>query len=319
MNLLDIYTDFKNKVINKSGVLRIILPIIEEHDDELLRLQAIDLLTTLNFKDKQLFKFFEHLIISDINEKIRNAALIYLCKHFSEKSGSLFKWVINHETSYSCQITLLQSFQKQDMDGTRKLLLAILNRMKKVKFLNQDKQFPNHKYRIILKSVLKSQIVKNFSVSLLSEIIINFFTLKHLINLFPNVFFELNPENVLIERLDLSDYLEYEVKGTPWGWKNNIDTLSKIEGLVHLKNLKQLDLSNNLLKNVEGIVALENLTHLNLMNNQIDDIRNLNHFNALPNLKYLNLEGNPICKKLNSSSFKQKLEVVLTGKYLEMK
>jgi Leucine-rich repeat (LRR) protein len=117
----------------------------------------------------------------------------------------------------------------------------------------------------------------------------------------------------------MSDYLEYEVKGTPWGWKNNIDTLAKIEGLKNLKYLKKLDLSNNLLRNIEEIVSLKSITHLNLANNKISELKNIAYINELPNLKYLNLEGNPMSQIISLKDFNKDFELVLTNKFLEIK
>ncbi len=318
LNLNKVYEDFKNKIISKLSFLGIIQSIIEEHENESVRLQAIELLNDLKFRDKSLFTFFEHLLISDINEKIRNAAMLYISNNFLEKSLSLFKWVINHENSYKCQVTLIQSFQKLNHPELREILINILKKITKVRFLSQEKQYENRKHRKVLKLLLKSEKLSNIDHTLLSDIILNFFTIRHLIKLFPNVFFELNHENALIEQLDLSDYLEYEVKGTPWGWKNNIDRLSKIEGLWNLKALKVLDLSNNLLNDIKEIVALKNLTHLNLTNNRIDDLKTCTYFNELHNLKYLNLEGNPLSHKINLNDFNKDLELILSNKDEEL-
>ncbi len=115
----------------------------------------------------------------------------------------------------------------------------------------------------------------------------------------------------MIEKLDLSDYLEFEVKGTPWGWKNNIRSLSQITGLSNLKQLTTLDLSNNQIRDLEGITELTNLTHLVLPNNQIRDLKNLEYINKLPNLQFIDLCGNDISKNVKNEDFNPHCRVLL--------
>ena len=75
----------------------------------------------------------------------------------------------------------------------------------------------------------------------LAKILINYLTITNLIKQYLNVYFELDPQNGLVNELDLSDYLEFEVKGTPFGCKNNIKSISEIRGLNHLKYLKKIE------------------------------------------------------------------------------
>ena len=131
-----------------------------------------------------------------------------------------------------------------------------------------------------------------------------------------NVYFELDSQNGLIRELDLSDYLEHEVKGTPFGWKNNIKSISEIVGLNHLKYLKKIDLSNNQIEEVKDLIHLENLTHLILINNKISKRENLNYLKRLPNLKYLDLRGNELGKNINSREFDPKIRVLLEYSYI---
>ena len=131
-----------------------------------------------------------------------------------------------------------------------------------------------------------------------------------------NVYFELDSQNGLIRQLDLSDYLEYEVKGTPFGWKNNIKSISQIVGLKHLKYLKRIDLSNNQIDDVKEITQLENLTHLILINNKISKRDNLNYLKRLPNLEYLDLRGNELGKNISLNEFDPKIRVLLKYSYI---
>ena len=121
----------------------------------------------------------------------------------------------------------------------------------------------------------------------------------------------MNSTNLLVEKLDLSDYFEFEVRGTPWGWKNNIHTISDISGLENLWSLKKLDLSNNQIENVKGLVGLKNLTHLMLSNNKISDVNYLKYLKQLSKLQFLDLCGNEIVNFIKKSDFYPNTRVLL--------
>ncbi|MHA1146935.1 MAG: leucine-rich repeat domain-containing protein [Promethearchaeota archaeon] len=85
---------------------------------------------------------------------------------------------------------------------------------------------------------------------------------------------------------------KYQVINDELVLKNlGITAISEIKGISKLKNLKNLDLSNNNLKNLKGIESLESLEILDLHNNQLKDLEGLDH---LFNLKILRLYGNGI-------------------------
>ncbi|MBY8980451.1 MAG: hypothetical protein KGD72_08680 [Candidatus Lokiarchaeota archaeon] len=311
VNPQTILKDYNNKRIDKSTAIKLLTSAIEKYDEEKSRLEAITILNTLNIKIKPLFEFFENLILSDSSEIIRNAAAKYISANFLEISLPVFQWVIQHETSYYCLITVVNSLAKIHTTESKFVLFEQVKKIKDIKYLNVDKGYGNKKYRKALKSYFKRNLISKLSHKQLSAIFINFLTIKNLIEEIPNVYFELDDERLLIDKLDLSDYLEFEVKGTPWGWKNNIRNLPQITGLSNLKHLKTLDLSNNQIGDLEGINELNNLTHLVLLNNQISDLKNLDHINQLSNLQFLDLRGNDISENVTSEIFNPNCRVLL--------
>ena len=188
-----------------------------------------------------------------------------------------------------------------------------------MKYLNKAKKMENKKYKRVLKSLIKKKNYENFTHIELADILINFYIIYNLVSKFPNVYYNLNSHNGLIEDLDLSDILQYEVRGTPWGWKNNIKNLSEIAGLNYLENLKKLDLSNNLIENLEGLDTLINLTQLIIANNKIGNINNLNYLKKMPNLEYLDLRGNEIVQNLTKNDFSPKIKLLLKDSYIKIK
>ncbi len=316
LNPQTVLEDFNNRYIDKSTATKLLTSIIENYDEENFRLEAINILNTLKIKTKTLFEFFENLLLSDSSEVIRNAAAKYVSTNFLEISLPVFLWVIQHETSYHCLVTVVNSLVKIQTSEAKSILIEQVKKIRDIKYLNVDKGYGNKKYRKALKSYFKRNLINKLSPEQLAAILINFLTIKILIEEIPNAYFELDEKLLLIDKLDLSDYLEFEVKGTPWGWKNNIRSLSQITGLSNLKQLKTLDLSNNQIGDLEGINELENLTHLVLPNNQISDLKNLEYIKQLTNLQFVDLCGNAISKNVKNKDFNPYCRVLL-NRYIQ--
>ena len=316
LNPQTVLENYNNSSIDKSTATKLLTSIIENYDEENFRLEAINVLNALKIKTKTLFEFFENLLLSDSSEIIRNAAAKYVSTNFLEISLPVFLWVIQHETSYNCLVTVVNSLVKIQTSEAKFILLEQVKKIRDIKYLNVDKGYGNKKYRKALKSYFKRNLINKLSPKQLAAILINFLTIKNLIEEIPNAYFELDEKLLLIDKLDLSDYLEFEVKGTPWGWKNNIRSLSQITGLSNLKQLKTLDLSNNQIGDLEGINELENLTHLVLPNNQISDLKNLEYINQLTNLQFVDLCGNDISKNVKNKDFNPYCRVLL-NRYIQ--
>lgn len=315
----EIYEDLRNKRINKNTAYDLLTSLVENSENENVRLEAIINLGNIGLINDILFSFLENLLISDSNSKIRNAATKILKHKFLEKLIKPLKWAIKHETDYECLVTIIQSLEKINTYESKLILVNEIKKLIKTKYLNREKRIENKKFKKVIKKFLKTKKINYFTHRELAEILINYLTIINLINQYPNVYYELNLQNGLIKELDLSDYLEYEVKGTPFGWKNNIQSISEIIGLEHLKSLKKMDLSNNSIENIKELIDLKDLTHLILTNNNISEIENLNYIKSLPNLEYLDLRGNELGNKINSDEFDQKIKVLLKESYIKIK
>ena len=316
LNPQTIFEEYCNNNLDKSSATNLLISIIENYEGDIIRADSINILGKINLKDESLFNFFENLLLSDSSEIVRNASANYIGKNYLNNTLTLFKWAIQHETSYHCLITVIKYLVKMNSRDSKLILIEQLKKIKKIQFLSIDKNFENKKYKKSLKALLKTNRIKNFTITQIAEILINYLTIKHLIEKIPNVYFELNSNTLLVEKLDLSDYLEFEVKGTPWGWKNNIREISEISGLHNLNHLKRLDLSNNQIKSVKGLIKLKYLTHLILSNNKISDSVNLKYLKQLPKLQYLDLCGNSIVEVVKNDDFNPNIRVLLK-RYIE--
>jgi len=86
--------------------------------------------------------------------------------------------------------------------------------------------------------------------------------------------------------------------------------------LHNFNHLKRLDLSNNQIKSVKGLIKLKNLTHLILSNNKICDLVNLKYLKQFPKLQYLDLCGNSIAAVVKNDYFNPNIRVLL-NRYME--
>ncbi|MFX1380213.1 MAG: leucine-rich repeat domain-containing protein [Promethearchaeota archaeon] len=315
----EIYEDLRKSKINKNTAYDLLTSLIEISENENIRLNAITNLEKIEIISDELFSFLENLLISDSNSKIRKAATKFLKHKFLKKAINPLKWAMQNETDFECLVTIVQSLEKINTDQSKSILINELKKILTTKYLNKEKRIKNKKFKKIIKKFIKTKKVTEFTHTELAEILINYLSVNHLIDQFPNVYYEINPQNGLIEELDLSDYLEYEVKGTPFGWKNNIQSISEIRGLKYLKYLKKIDLSNNNIENVKQLPNLKDLTHLILTNNNISEIENLNYIKSLPHLEYLDLRGNELGKKISIKEFDPKIKVLLKESYLKIK
>lgn len=313
-----IFEQLEGNQINKSTAFALLITIIENSENENTRIEAIRLLDEIGLYNDRLFYILENILISDLNEKMRNVAAKFIEKRFLNKALSPLKWAIKHETDYDCLITIYESLKQITSNESKITLFNEIKKIIKLKYLNKERRIENKKFKRTLKKLVKEKKFDGLSNEDLSEILINYLTIYHLTKTYHNVFYKLDSINGLVKELDLSDDMEYEVKGTPWGWKNNIKSLSEIIGLQYLKNLKKIDLSNNQIENLKEIVNLENLTHLILTNNRISELHNLEYIKKLSNLEYLDLRHNDIVKRINLNEFDKNIRVLLND-YLILK
>ncbi len=306
-----IYEEFGNSNINKFRAYDLLTSFIENSENEEIRVDSIKYLEKIGVFHEKLFNFLENILVSDSNREIRIIAAEFLKNKFLEKSINPFKWVIKYETDYECIIIAIKSLKKINSSETKLLLFNQLKSIIKTKYINKQKNIENKKFKIIVKKLVKSKKYDNFTHKELSDILINYIIIKNLIKQYPNVYYELNPQSGLIEELDLSDFLEYEVRGVLFGWNNNITSVSEIYGLKYLNNIKKFDLSNNQIEDIKDLANLKNLTHLILTNNKISKLENVEIIKSLPNLVYLDLRYNDITKKINLKEFDKNIRVLL--------
>ena len=313
-----IYKEYINNKLSKDTAINLLTSILENYDIDQIREESIKVLGNKEFVNENLYDLFESLLTSDSSEIIRNAAAIYLCEHHINKSLAVFKWTIRHEKSFQCLLTVVKVLVKINSKESRAEIIDQIKKIRKLQYINAEKGYENRKYKEALKPLIKRNKINTYSNKQLGDILINFFTIRQLIKEFPNVYFELNSEDVLINGLDLSDYLEFEVKGTPWGWKNNIDSISKIIGLKNLQNLQNLNLANNQIHDLKALVELKSLTHLDLSNNKLSDPQNIEYLKQIPLLEVIDLRGNDLVNHIQSTDFSPNTRILKENSLIDL-
>jgi len=307
-----IYDDIKAGNLDKTSAIESLISIVENSDIDDIRVKSLEILEKIDVNSDSIFKFLENLMISDSSGKIRNTAVFFIKKHFKDRAFNIMKWAIKYETDYDILVTIIKTLEDINSKESKVALIDELKRIVKVKYLDKERRIDNKKFKKSLKKLLREKSIDSITHSTLAEIAINFMTISLLTKKFYSVFFEV--EKGLIVKLDLAD-VEYEVRGWKGDYKNNIRKISEITGLSNLKNLTELNISNNLIEDIKDLVLLEKLTHLYISNNKIKDLKNLAYLKKMTKLNYLDIAGNQISNHIDITEFKN-LELNLKKFYI---
>ncbi|MHA1436919.1 MAG: leucine-rich repeat domain-containing protein [Promethearchaeota archaeon] len=262
--LEDIYRRFKEGTTNRYTTFDALKHIIENSNDQELRYLAIKYLSSVCNYNKNTFSFFENLLISDNNEKIRAIAGEIIIKYFPNKAIEPLLWTFKNEKSEYCIISIIKKLVKANKTILNKLLREI--------------DFIYHKKGSFFIIVKNNRLYLNrLNIKDISSII----GLEHLKNL---------------KELYIQDNNITEIKGL--NKLDNLETLSlqankikRIKNINELITLKHLNLQANQIREINGLENLSNLISLNLTANKISEISGLD---SLKNLKMLSLSNNNI-------------------------
>ncbi|TXT58951.1 MAG: hypothetical protein BAJALOKI3v1_1160001 [Promethearchaeota archaeon] len=298
---------YNHQELNREKTINLLVFLIQSKDDAGVRLEIIDSLDQLNAFDEKLYKFIESLVISDADPLIREKAIEILKIYYLENAFKPVKWALEHEQNYNCLISLIHTLVRINTPSSKNLLLSILR-----KRLSENKKniapLGLRKYNHIIDHLCEKGIIQTFSLEHLANHLVGYITIGELLNTFYSVHYELDRTTYLPVKLDMSD-IEFEVRGWKAEFRNAIEHLSEITGLLNLQSLRHLDLSNNRIKNIRELVGLNNLKYLYLSNNQIEDEINFTYLKKLKNLVYLDISGNKIAYCSSKIALHKDLEI----------
>lgn len=138
LNPSHIFNDFKSDKIDRISAINYMKAIIENMDDDSLRVEALKYIYQIEGKSGDLYLFLENILVSDSSERIRAIAAIVIIEDFLEKGLNVLKWVIEHENSMMC---LEAVYRSSNIEKSKKSL-------KLIKFLEKtiEKRFSNLEY-----------------------------------------------------------------------------------------------------------------------------------------------------------------------------
>ncbi len=308
-----IFQNYKNKEFDRVTSINYLISLIDNSNNEKIRLKSLKFLKKINNFDNKLYDFIENLFISDSSVKIRYEAAKIINKFYLSNSFTLLIWALNNESNTDCLAIIIKSLIDIDTIESKQSLIREVEKIRNIKQLKVGQMVSSNHFRKQIKDFLKKKKLSELSNEFLGQIIINYKTILSIKNKFYSVYYEL--KNAKIIKLDLSD-VEFEVRGWKAEFKNNIQSISEIPGLNNLKCLESLNLSNNILSDIKGLEKLHNLSHLDFSNNKLDNIEKLYILKVMPSLKHVKLNGNPVILKKNFIEFVNGINFKLETKSL---
>ena len=187
-----IYEDLSKGKIDKLSASEVLISLIENVDDIDVRLESINTLQQINFKNDKIFSILENLLLSDSNENVRNLAAKALTDLFEQKALPPLKWALDHEKSLNCLTNIISNIGNINDNKAKYVILNKINEINK------------KKYRYNLKIIFKETNIDSLSNKELAELLIDYYIISSLKIRFGYLKFESNKSGSVIS-LDLSN------------------------------------------------------------------------------------------------------------------
>jgi len=341
-----LFERFQSGKLDNKTFFDSLISLIENSDDRDVRVESIELLSELDSGDPRLFKIFQDLLISDLDEDVRSISAKLLVSKYFEESVGVLEWAIKNELSVRVLAELLERLNLRDPSSLKRILIEEFEEL-----LNKgNDELENIKsYFYNLKNYFSENQTEQVSSQELMDIYLNYKILMNLEKIFNLNYYghDCFSRNGYLTRLDLGGLnLESisEIKGLQKlskleslnlignkvieisGLENftelkslnlSWNKISKIKGLKRQNKLIVLNLEENQITEISGLESLVNLEELRLMNNKISRITGLDN---LKNLEYLALDGNNITEISGLQGLHNLIELTLiNNQILEIK
>jgi len=305
-----IYEDFKSNRINKKKAIDLLITIIENLEDNVVRKESIEILNKFDFEHNEIFNILENILISDSDENLRYSAAKIIRNKFLKKSVVPFLWALQHESSYNTLITIIKSLEEISEDKFDSILI---NKMKKIE---NDKFNPNE---IPLFEENDHEQLTHIDIA---EILLNSITIKSLKNKFNKMKFKI--EDGLVIELDFSNVDNLVIN---WRDREALKDPADIMGIPNLKYLKKIDffplqwtINNEF--TFKNSIAL--LTSLERLNNEVAKRAIISNITRITDKKFNSsikdlFEAKTKIEKLSTSKLSDILKNYLTISFLKKK
>ncbi len=143
LNPTEIYRRYQHKELDKALAVSYLKSFIENSSEEVLRARSTELLGEMNLEVDEVFKFFEHLVTSDLSEEIRIASARVIIANYLEEGEVLLKWVFQHDQSINCLLEILKSLQSSTTTKAEELISifesTVDNRFSQIGYYQKEK------------------------------------------------------------------------------------------------------------------------------------------------------------------------------------
>jgi Leucine-rich repeat (LRR) protein len=273
--------------IGKKEGLALLREWIDSSSDPILRQNA--LLNYGSIDDGKNFKFFEHLFLSDEDNKMRLMAGQILKEKYlhHKKLISLLYYTLRKIENIEQRIYAIKTLNLIENVRARKLFVEYLKDLIKKEFELRVKEFPKE----LFDYNYSEPIPELFLDICINVILNNYYTTRR------GYHISLKKGKII--------YMNCE--------SSNITKIFDIESIIWLKDLEHLHLHRNQLATLDGIQILKKLRTLNVSNNKIEKIENLE---GLTQLEELNLSNNRILKIEGIESLKNLKKLLLNENFI---
>lgn len=101
-----IYKNYKKKGLKKEAATKSLITFIETSTNEVQRVQAMNFLGKVSDKSEKILSFLENVAMYDENEEVRFLALKTIMQSISNKTSSILKRSLLHDTLYDYLVNL---------------------------------------------------------------------------------------------------------------------------------------------------------------------------------------------------------------------
>ncbi|MHA1932558.1 MAG: HEAT repeat domain-containing protein, partial [Promethearchaeota archaeon] len=182
-----ILQDLQNKDLDKQSAIELLSALVDNAENVDTRIESLKTLNRIQFDDEKSFRFLEHLLISDLNEEVRNLTCQVLQNHYHEKALDPMIWALEHELSLNCLITIISMIAKTENQKSKSILA---NKLRKL----QKKQLSSH-----LKNLVEKERLRGMSTNDLAELLINYYVVASLKINFGYFKFKINDLGLIYE------------------------------------------------------------------------------------------------------------------------
>lgn len=101
-----IYKSLKSKGLDRKNALRSLTDLIEKSNQEIIRVNALNILSELRLKNATIFNILEKCLLSDESHKVREIAARLLIMNYPNKCENVIKWALKNDRSPSVLKTI---------------------------------------------------------------------------------------------------------------------------------------------------------------------------------------------------------------------